>query len=469
MPQDDSVPRGRIRRTMPLAGFTARAVGGRFVAEFRQRSGDTDAVTRFHERTADRYTDLLGHSRGVLMKVGQLMSMVDGDAFGSGGFSPYQKALTRLRADAPPMDVALIRDVLGAELGDAVDLFAEFDDEPMAAASIGQVHRAVLRDGRDVAIKIQYPGVAQAIRDDLANTELLATVMRFATAAAGVAADIRSLAREAAARIAEEVDYRHEAQMITRFGALYRGHPFIRIPEVIPEASGDRVLTMTLLPGMDWETAQHADQELKNRWTEIIARFVHGNFRHGNLLHNDPHPGNYRFGADGTVGFLDFGCVKVLPERLRHPWVAMNRAALEGRFDDCRALMAELGFFATGRPITLDELRSWWDVLLHEMTDMPQPVTYTSAATARLMHALFSPSADNPVNRMLVPEDFSMFPRVQLALTHIGAGMNASLYAKALMDDMDGVAEPVTELGRRHHEWVRQRGLPMALDSHARR
>lgn len=453
---------------MPLAGFTARAVGGRFVAEFRQRSGDSDAVTRFHERTANRYTELLGHSRGVLMKVGQLMSMVDGDAFGSGGFSPYQKALTRLRAEAPPMDAALMHEVLAAELGDAVELFTDFDDEPMAAASIGQVHRAVLRDGREVVVKIQYPGVAQAIRDDLANTELLATFMRFATSAAGVAADIRGLAREAAARITEEVDYRHEARMIARFGELYRDHPVVRIPDVIPELSGDRVLTMTLLPGMDWAAAQHADQALKNRWTEIIARFVHGNFRHGNLLHTDPHPGNYRFNPDGTVGFLDFGCVKVLPERLRHPWVAMNRAALEGRFEDCRALMTELGFFARDRPITLEELRSWWAVLLHEMTEMPQPVIYTTEATARLMQSLFSTSADNPVNRMVVPEDFSMFPRVQLALTHIGAGMNACLPAKALMDDMDGVAEPITEVGKLHHEWVRQRGLPMALDSHAR-
>ena len=121
----------------------------------------------------------------------------------------------------------------------------------MAAASVGQVHRAVLRDRRQVVVKIQYPGVAQAIRDDLANTELLATFLRFAVAASGMKVDIRGLAREAAARIGEEVDYRHEAAMITTFGELYRGHPFIRIPEVIPEASSDRVLTMTYLDGMD--------------------------------------------------------------------------------------------------------------------------------------------------------------------------------------------------------------------------
>ena len=143
-------------------------------------------MDRFHERTAERYAQLLGHSKGVLMKAGQMFSMIDAGAMGKGELSPYQKALTRLQADAPPMDSQLARGVLRADLGRRVDdLFADFSDEPMAAASIGQVHRAVLHDGREVAVKIQYPGAAEAIRDDLANTELLTTFYRFVTAASG--------------------------------------------------------------------------------------------------------------------------------------------------------------------------------------------------------------------------------------------------------------------------------------------
>lgn len=236
------VPQGRVRRTMPLAGFTARAAGGRMVAGLREKAGDTGAVERFHERTAERYAELLGHSKGVLMKAGQLFSMVDTSSVGSGGFSPYQVALSRLQADAPPMGPALASEVLEADLGRPIEeVFAEFADEPIAAASIGQVHRAVLRDGRDVAVKIQYPGAAQAIRDDLANTELLATFIRFGTSMAGIATpDMRQATRELSARIAEEVDYRHEAANITAFSVLYRDHPFIRIPEVIHEASGGR-------------------------------------------------------------------------------------------------------------------------------------------------------------------------------------------------------------------------------------
>ncbi|WP_420845779.1 AarF/UbiB family protein, partial [Mycobacterium timonense] len=199
--RDKPVPRGRIRRTMPLAGFAARATGGRLVAGLRERTGDDGAVERFHERTAERYAELLGHSKGVLMKAGQILSMMDARALGTGGFYPYQKALARLQAQAPPMHPLLVRQVLDEELGSAVRYFAEFCDEPMAAASVGQVHRAVLRDRREVVVKIQYPGVARAIRDDLANTELLATFLRFAVAAAGMKLDIRALAREAAARI----------------------------------------------------------------------------------------------------------------------------------------------------------------------------------------------------------------------------------------------------------------------------
>jgi predicted unusual protein kinase regulating ubiquinone biosynthesis (AarF/ABC1/UbiB family) len=468
---DRPVPRGRVRRTMPMAGFTARAAGGRMLAGLREKAGDAGAVQRFHERTADRYAELLGHSKGVLMKAGQLVSMVDASAVGAGELSPYQKALTRLQADAPPMDAALALHVLEDQLGRPADMvFAEFSGQPMAAASIGQVHRAALHDGRQVAVKIQYPGVAQAIRDDLSNTELLATVLRFAAGAAGALGatmpDIEHAADEISARISEEVDYRHEAANITAFSNLYRGHPFIRVPEVIPEASAGQVLTMTYLDGLDWAAAQHADQDLKNTWAEVIARFVTGSYRHANLFHADPHPGNYRFGEDGSVGFVDFGCVKILAEQQRSVLVRLMRAAVNGHKSDVRELMIESGFFTTDSPLTADETYQWWEGIIHELL-APQPATYTPQASERSIQLLLDVrSADHPMRRMSVPADFVFFSRLNLSMNAIFTTLRATFYPRAMLDDMDGVAAPITDLGRRHIQWVRERGLPFGMDHH---
>jgi predicted unusual protein kinase regulating ubiquinone biosynthesis (AarF/ABC1/UbiB family) len=434
--QGDAVPRGRIRRTMPLAGFTTRAVGGRLVAGLRERAGNDGAVEQFHERTAERYAELLGHSKGALMKVGQMMSMVDARALGTGGFAPYQKAMSRLQADAPPMHPALVRELLHTELGAAVEQFAEFTDAPIAAASIGQVHRAVLRDGRGVVVKIQYPGVAQAIRDDLANTELVATFLRFMAAASGMKMDTRAVAREAAARISEEVDYRHEAATIATYSDLYRGHPFIRVPDVVPEVSGDRVLTMTYLDGMDWAAAQQADQDLKNTWAEAIVRFNQSSFRHANLMHADPHPGNYRFNTDGTVGFVDF--------------------------------MLQAGFLDDESDLTADELYQWQADSLYEIFVAPQPATYSPQTTRRVLDGFFVDPRDDghPIGRMSTPDDYVFAARGTFALNAVTAGLVATLPMRAILDDLDGVAEPITELGKLHQAWVRERGLPGALDHH---
>jgi predicted unusual protein kinase regulating ubiquinone biosynthesis (AarF/ABC1/UbiB family) len=466
---EDPVPRGRIRRTMPLAGFTARAAGGRLVAGLREKTGDAGAVERFHERTAERYTELLGHSKGVLMKAGQLLSMVDANSIGNGGFSPYQKALTRLQADAPPMHPGLVIDVVAADLGRPADqVFSEFTAKPMAAASIGQVHRAVLHDGRDVAVKVQYPGAAEAIRDDLANSELLSTFLRFAVAASGnaMAANPRQMTREIASRIAEEIDYRHEAANISAFSDLYRDHPFIRVPEIIREASGNRVLTMTYLDGMDWAAAQQADQELKNTWAEVILRFAHGSYRHANLFNADPHPGNYRFDADGRVGFVDFGCVKVLPEHTRRPYVAMLRAALDGRKHEMHDLMNELGYFAAAATLSADEAYQWMAELAYE-TLAPQPVTIGHDSPERAIRALFDlRSPDHPVRRISVSDDLVFFPRMSINMSSMLATLEATVYARAIVDDMDGISEPTTPLGKLHNAWVRQRGLPYGLEHH---
>ncbi len=462
---DKHIPHGRIRRTMPLAGFTARAAGGRLVAGLRERAGDKGAVDRFHERTAERYTELLGHSKGVLMKAGQIFSIADVASHGYSQFSPYQSALTRLQADAPPMHPLLARQALEEGLGRSVDeLFREFSDDPMAAASIGQVHRAILHNGQQVAVKIQYPGVAQAIKHDLSNAELMATFMRFATGIAGPKPqlDHRQMADEVAARISEELDYRHEAANIKAFATLYADHPFIRIPEVIEEASADRVLTMTYLDGLDWAAAKEADQDLKDVWVETIWRFSTGSFRHANLFHADPHPGNYRFGMDGSVGFVDFGCIKVVPESLRYRLVQMIRAAAEERREELRQLMVDAGYFASDSPLTADHVFQWLGATVQDIR-APQPVTFTREVSNSATRSLLN---FQTLHQMSIPSDLVFLARINLNISALSATLNATMHTHALIDDLDGIAEPVSPLGKQHVGWVRDRGLPFGLDRH---
>lgn len=229
------VPRGRVRRAAPLVGLAGRTAGEAVVASLRRRMGGEENED-FHVRAAERYAQLLGRSKGVLMKAGQILSFVTvGSAVPAEYRTIYQATLARLQDSAPPMPAELAASVVEEELGAGpAQVFAEFDPEPLAAASIGQVHAARLHDGRRVAVKVQYPGVDEAIRADLRNTELLATFFSLVRTLTPdlTRVDVRALAAEVADRIGEEIDYRAEAHNQAHFADAYRGHPFIRVPEV---------------------------------------------------------------------------------------------------------------------------------------------------------------------------------------------------------------------------------------------
>ena len=461
-----SVQAGRVRRTVPVVGFAARAAGGRVVAGLRARAGDTEAVDRFHDRTARRYADMLGHSKGVLMKAGQLMSSYDVNPDVGGPLATYQVALQRLQSNAPPMDFTTTREVIEADLGRPVDeLFYEFSQEPIAAASIGQVHRARLADGRDVALKVQYPGVARAIRDDLANTELLATFLKLGMSLTprAMRTDQRSAAAEVAERITEELDYRHEARSIRRFADLFRGHPFIRLPDVIDTHSGDQVITMTFLDGLDWAQARTADAGLRNQWATAIGYFGFGAYRHSNLFNADPHPGNYRFGEDGTVGFVDFGCVKQFPEHVRRGIVTMFRATCDGDRHELYRLMTDHGFIPPDTDLDVDDAYQWWSMMASSV-NTEQPHTFVPSDSTGLLQSMFD---DGPlgsaVRKMQIPSDYVMLARINLGINAILSELGATLDTRDQLDCLDGVGEPRTPAGHAHVEWARRRALPFGL------
>ena len=306
----------RTARNAELAKLGGRAAGeyaahrARKVFASAERSLELD---REHAlKTAESVVETLGNMKGLMMKIGQMQSFV-----GGGGDDPARAALAKLQADAPPMTAELAAEVVEQELGRAPDkAFAEWDPDPIAAASIGQVHRAITHDDRAVAVKVQYPGVDQAIRADLANVMMLGDLgSRFGANAGAV--DAEPIIGELRDRILEELDYRQEAENQRFFGAAYRGHPFIHIPPVVDELSTRRVLTSELAEGVRFATLEGWSQDERDAAGEAIFRFVYRSIHRLGVFNGDPHPGNYLFQRGGRVTFLDFGLVKRLtPEHL---------------------------------------------------------------------------------------------------------------------------------------------------------
>jgi predicted unusual protein kinase regulating ubiquinone biosynthesis (AarF/ABC1/UbiB family) len=441
------VRRGRLARTAPLVGLAGRTMGEAVVAALRGKDR-----AEVHARSAERYVEMLGRSRGVLMKAGQILSFVSlGPQVNSEYRTVYQTALARLQDNAPPMAPELAAAVIEAELGSPPDkVFTEFDPYPLAAASIGQVHRATLHNGHRVAVKIQYPGVEEAIRADLANTELLATFFQLIRGMLPdlTRVDVRSLAREVSERIGEEIDYRTEAANQAEFAEAYRGHPFIRIPEVVPELTTRRVFTMDLADGMRWSEATNAGQELHDQWGEAIYRFAFGSLRRFGLFNADPHPGNYLFHDDGTVTFLDFGCVK----RFSRDQIAWMRNMVQAAVDSDAATLAEV--LIDGGVVSADdapspaELLEWFRDSLQPLV-APQPYRYTPEYAATVVWSEFSPTGPfaHVVRRLTMPPHFLFLTRIDMGLTSVLGALGATGPWEGIRREYDCAGPPATPYG----------------------
>lgn len=450
--KDDGIRRGRLRRTVPLAALTARTAGEAVVVGLRSKLTGADS-TEFHVRTAERYAELLGSSKGALMKAGQMLSFVSlGPAVGEEFQATYQAALTRLRSDAPPMAPELARDVLEHELGRSTeDAFAEFDWEPLAAASIGQVHAARLHDGRAVAVKIQYPGVGAAIEADLKNTELLATFLGLIRGLSPrkLNLDLSAAAEEIGQRINEELDYRAEAANQTEFAEIYSGHPFIHIPEVIGEFSTARVLTQELVRGRSWSEALTANQDLRSSWAEAIHRFLYGSYVYHHVFNADPHPGNYLFHDDGSVSFLDFGCVKRFEREQIESLDIIMRECLRGDVEETWRLSVEGGFFAPSGSLTREEVFRYWREPF-EMYWGEQPFTITPEYVAKLIDARYSPtgSSANAFHHLSAPPTYAMMSRLDIGVMSLIAELRATIPWATLGAEYFEGADPVTAMGK---------------------
>jgi predicted unusual protein kinase regulating ubiquinone biosynthesis (AarF/ABC1/UbiB family) len=349
------------------------------------------------------------------------------------------------------MPPQLAEEVITTELGRApCELFAEFDPHPFAAASIGQVHAATLEDGRRVAVKVQYPGVEQAIRADLANTELLATFFQLVLSVAPglFRMDVKAMAAEVAARIGEEIDYRIEAANQLQFADAYRGHPFIRIPEVIPELSTRRVLTMDLVEGMRYAKAITAEQSLRDAWGEAIFRFLVDNLALRGLFNTDPHPGNYLFGPDGTVTFLDFGCVKRFTPTQVRTMDQLVQASIEADLPRFMQAATRLGFIDPTDP---PDPEAFLAVFTESRPDLvgPQPFTYTPEAAAQILRTVYSLHGAGPrvMRKLRGGADYVFITRIDTGLVAVLGGLRATAPWRDIRAEYYQGAPPATPYG----------------------
>jgi predicted unusual protein kinase regulating ubiquinone biosynthesis (AarF/ABC1/UbiB family) len=340
------------------------------------RTGVGLLVDRDGEATARRAAEVLGTLRGLAAKVGQMASYVDG-VIPEAHKEAYETSMKVLRASAPTSAPHEIRALVEEDLKAPIEkLFASWDDTPLASASIGQVHRAVLFDGREVAVKVQHPGIASAVKSDLANAGILES---FAGALGGRRFDTKAMLDVIRKRFEEELDYELEAKNLEHFARVHEGDPTVRIPTLIEASSSRRVLTTGLVRGLDFDEACAASESERRAWAETMWRFVFKGNLVGGKFNADPHPGNYIFHDGGAVTFLDYGCVQdIEPDKLRMANV-MHAAALDGDEPLFRVRVSKLVDAKPGKHQTMAQ--DYTRACFAPLFDSPYRVTRAYAAS----------------------------------------------------------------------------------------
>jgi predicted unusual protein kinase regulating ubiquinone biosynthesis (AarF/ABC1/UbiB family) len=456
-PTSAGPPVDRARRTAELARIGARA-GGDYVA-MRARGVLADEARRgeleaeYQLRTAEQVAAMLGGMKGALMKLGQMASYLD-----QGLPEPVRDALSQLQSDAPPMAAELVAEVVTAELGaPPAVLFAEWDDRPLAAASIGQVHRARTHDGREVAVKVQYPGVDLAVAADLENTDLLFNVM--SVLFPGM--DPQPIVAELRERLVEELDYRIEADHQRTFAEHYEGHPFIHVPAVVGELSGARVLTTELAEGARFAEVVGWSDDERQLAAETLYRFAFGSIYGLRAFNGDPHPGNYLFRPGGRVTFLDFGLCKRFTDDEVKVFEEMIRAMVLER--DIRAfhrIVERIGILPPGVDVSDEDLAEYFGHFYEfVMEDREMEITPEwSSRSVRQFFDLSGPHAEI-MKAANLPPSMVIIQRINLGLFalfgDLGARNNWRRIAEELWPFVAG--PPSTPMGERIAAWAATR------------
>ncbi|MGO9791943.1 MAG: ABC1 kinase family protein [Solirubrobacteraceae bacterium] len=345
MPKD-KIPTSRVGRSAKLGGLAAgqaiRQAGTIAANVTRTKEGRDAALERRHIEAAEQIVTALGTMKGAAMKVGQVLSFLDVGVVPEAYREEFQHKLAALRDAAPTVTFKDMRKLIEQQLdGRLGEVFAEFDEEPIAAASIGQVYRAQLLDGRDVAVKVQYPGIAAAVRADLQNLGMILRLVK--RIAPGL--DPKAIGDEIRERIEEELDYELEATNQRTLARIFKGHPFIVVPNVVTSLSREKVLVSEFVSGVGFESIRDYSQGLRDRFAEILFRFYFGCLYRHHEFSGDPHPGNSMLLADGRVAFFDFGLFKRMSAAAVELEINVVRAVIEGDAQTIMRLGSEVGFF----------------------------------------------------------------------------------------------------------------------------
>jgi predicted unusual protein kinase regulating ubiquinone biosynthesis (AarF/ABC1/UbiB family) len=358
VPREKNVPTSRVRRTATVgklaATETVKQFGTRVANVARGEDAAQQALARRQAETAKQIVAVLGTMKGAAMKLGQVMSFLDVGLVEEEYREEFQAELAKLRDAAPTVAFKQMRRVIEDDLGERIGaVFEDFEERPVAAASIGQVYRARLReDGREVAVKVQYPGVAAAVRADMQNLDMIMRLLKRMTPQL----DVRAVAKEIKERIGEELDYELEAQNQRSLARIFRGHPFIKVPDVVTDLSREHVMVSEFVQGVGFEELKGYPQAERDRIGEIVFRFFLGCLYRHRQFSGDPHPGNFMLMEDGRMAFLDFGLFKRLDAAPVELELAAQRAVVEHDAQALHALLAQSGFLPHPERVDPEEL-----------------------------------------------------------------------------------------------------------------
>jgi len=401
----------------------------------------------FELKTAEDVVKRLGNMKGAFMKLGQMASYLD-----QGMPEHMRKTLAALQQDAPPMSHELVVQAITAELGAAPnEVFAEFDREPIAAASIGQVHRALTQDGQAVAVKVQYPGVDEAIANDLSNADALMRIM----GRAFPSLDPEPLVKELTERLVEEVDYELEASNQMKFWQYYQGHPFIDVPAVLPELSTRRVLTSELAHGHRFDELLTWSQEEHDMAAETLYRFTFGSMYQLHAFNGDPHPGNYIFRPGGQVTFLDYGLVKHFDQAAIDGFMTLIKAmVIDDDMDTYReAAIAQKLLVPAARGEVTDQQMQEYFGHFYEFVDKDEPYTTTAEYASETVRKIFAfnEATDGIAQFTNMPPNYTIVQRINLGLLAVFGELEATANWRRIAEELWPfvMGPPSTPMGER--------------------